>query len=102
MTWAQAQQAANSAVLAAFADPTTDILVDGEAVTSAVFEDAYDLGTAGPYGMASSRPTITLASAMVRANVVGKSAYVGTQPYRVAECKPDGLGMTVLHLELLS
>lgn len=100
MTWAQAQQAANTAVLAVFADPALDILVDGELVSPAVFENAYDVGTVGGFGMASTHPAVTLRSESVRDNLVGKSVYVGTVHYKVTEAKPDGLGLTVLLLEL--
>lgn len=102
MTWAQAQQAANAAVLAAFADPQDAadqrVRLGWDWVDDAVFEDAFALGSAGPYGMAGSTPSVLLPTSKVPANVVDMPCDVGTTRYRVIEHKPDGLGFSRLLL----
>lgn len=104
MTWAQAQQAANAAVLAAFADPADAagqrVRLGWDWVDAAVFEQAHAIGAAGTYGMASASPSVVLPTALVPANVVGLPCDVGTTRYTVMAHQPDGMGLTRLLLEV--
>ncbi|MDO8778100.1 MAG: hypothetical protein Q7K57_57160 [Burkholderiaceae bacterium] len=76
---------------------------------SGIFDSAYALGAVGPFGMASSQPTLTLPTASVPANPVGLpvvvTSYLVGLPvvltsYLVAAHEPDGTGISRLLLEL--
>jgi len=72
--------------------------LDGVAVTG-VFDSAYALGSVGPYGMASTQPTLTLPTASVIADPVGLACVVLGKSYTVAAHEPDGTGVSRLVLE---
>jgi hypothetical protein len=71
----------------------------GGVVVSAIFDAAYALGNAGPLGMASSQPMLTLATSAVPADPVGTSVVVAGTTYTVGAHEPDGTGMSRLMLE---
>jgi len=82
-----------------FADFAQTVTLDGASV-SAIFDNDYELAEIGSVGMSASGPALTLATADVPADPVGASAVVGSTSYIVAEHRPDGLGVSVLLLEL--
>jgi hypothetical protein len=69
------------------------------ATVAAIFDAAYAQGSVGTYGMASSQPVLTLATADVPATPVGAAVVVGAASYMVAEHQPDGTGISRLLLE---
>ena len=71
----------------------------GGVVVSGIFDNGYALGSVGAMGMASSQPTLTLATASVPANPVGTAVVVGGGNYLVGAHEPDGTGMSRLMLE---
>jgi len=71
----------------------------GGATVDAVFDNAYALGSVGPYGMAGTQPVLTLATASVPAAPVGATAVVNGTTYSVAAHEPDGTGISRLLLE---
>ena len=77
----------------------TMAVVDSVADIAAIFDNAYALGSVGPYGMASTQPVLTLRTQDVPADPVGKSAVVGAITYLVAAHEPDGTGVSRLLLE---
>lgn len=66
----------------------------------AIFDNGYAFGNAGLTGMASTQPSLTLATSSVPANPVGATAVVGAATYLVAAHEPDGTGVSRLLLEL--
>jgi hypothetical protein len=88
---------ANAALLRHLAN--AQATVAGVAVVG-MFEDAYALGQAGPFGIATTQPRLTLATTAVPANPVGQACVVGSGTYTVAEHQPDGTGISVLLLEV--
>ncbi len=73
--------------------------LDGVAVTG-IFDQPYALGSVGPFGMASTQPTLTLPTAQVPANPVGLACVVAGVSYQVGAYEPDGTGVSRLMLEL--
>ena len=71
----------------------------GGAAVSGIFDNGYALGSVGAIGMASSQPTLTLATAHVPANPVGTAVVVGAANYVVCAHEPDGTGVSRLMLE---
>lgn len=71
----------------------------GGVVVSAIFDNGYALGHVGLSGMATTQPTLTLASADVSTNPVGAAVLVGAVAYVVAAHEPDGTGISRLLLE---
>ena len=72
--------------------------VDGQAM-SVIFDAAYALGDAGPYGMSSVAPMVTLPTAKVPADPIGKPVVVNGKNYLVTVHQPDGTGISTLTLE---
>lgn len=66
----------------------------------ALFDNGYALGNVGTSGMASSQPTLTMATALAPANPVGASVVVNLVGYLCAAHEPDGHGLSTLILEL--
>ena len=85
--------------ISAFFQPEDTATVDGLTVR-AIFNNGYALGNVGMFGMASSQPTLTLASADVSTDPVGASVLVGAVAYLVAAHEPDGTGISRLLLEV--
>ena len=81
-----------------FTDFGVTAIVGGQTV-SVIFDNGYALAGAGPLGMASSQPTLTLATASVPANPVGTAVVVGAANYTIGAHEPDGSGMSRLMLE---
>lgn len=52
-------------------------------------------------GMAGTHPTLTLPTASVPSDPVGKTAVVNATNYLIAAHEPDGTGVSVLQLELV-
>ena len=71
----------------------------GGVVVSGIFDNGYAMSNAGPLGMASSQPMLTLATSAVPANPVGSSVVVAGTTYTVGQHEPDGTGMSRLLLE---
>jgi hypothetical protein len=71
----------------------------GGVSVSGIFDKGYALGSVGAMGMASSQPTLTLATASVPASPVGTAVVVGGGNYLVGAHEPDGTGMSRLLLE---
>jgi len=67
--------------------------------TAAIFDAAYALGSVGTFGMASSQPVLTLATADVPANPAGLSVVANGASYVVSGHEPDGTGISRLILE---
>lgn len=72
----------------------------GGAEVLGIFDNGFALGSVGPYGMASTQPTLTLPTASVPADPVGVACIVAGVAYVVAAHEPDGTGVTRLILEL--
>ena len=79
-----------------FAVATT---LNGVAV-KAIFDNNYELGSVGPFGMSGTQPMLTLSTASVPANPIGKSAVVSGVAYTIAAHQPDGTGVSQLLLEV--
>jgi hypothetical protein len=71
----------------------------GGVSVSGIFDNGFALGGVGAIGMASSQPTLTLATASVPASPVGTAVVVGGGNYTVGAHEPDGTGMSRLLLE---
>lgn len=87
--------------LSAFLNPSefaTSVTVGG-VVVPAIFDNGYALGSVGLLGMASTQPSITLATASVPASPGGALVVVGALSYLVASHEPDGTGISRLMLE---
>lgn len=87
----------NTAVFAHISN--TAATLAGNAVVG-IFDNGYALGSVGPFGMASTQPTLTLATANVPAAPEGQAAVVNGVAYVVATHEPDGTGVSRLLLEL--
>lgn len=87
--------------ISAFFQPEDTATVAGLTVR-AIFNNGYALGNVGLLGMASSQPTLTLASADVSTDPVGAAVLVGAVAYVVAAHEPDGTGVSRLLLEVAS
>lgn len=74
------------------------VTLDSVAV-QAIFDAPYAAGAVGGFGMASTQPTLTLPTANVPADPVGKTAVVNSINYTVAAHEPDGTGVSRLILE---
>lgn len=77
------------------------VTLDGQA-REAIFDNEHQLSPFGPAavgGMATSQPMLTVATADVPANPVGKAAVVGSTTYTIVEHQPDGTGVSRLMLE---
>ena len=80
------------------AEFATTCTVNGASVP-AIFDGAYALGSVGAFGMASTQPSLTLASANVPVNPVGKTVVANATTYTIAAHEPDGTGISRLLLE---
>jgi hypothetical protein len=67
---------------------------------SVLFDDAYARGDVGPFGMASSAPTLIMPTFEVPTSPVGLPVVVKGISYTVAAHEPDGTGISRLLLEL--
>lgn len=70
----------------------------GGASVRAIFDNDYALGAVGDFGMASSAPVLTLASAAVPADWLGAEVAVNGKNFTAVEHKPDGTGISLLIL----
>lgn len=67
-------------------------------VQPGIFKKPYQVVHLGS-GMADSRPTVALDSAVLPEDPYGLALLVDGAAYRVVEHQPDGTGMTCLFLE---
>ena len=81
------------------AEFATTVTLNG-ATVAAIFDAPGALGSVGPYGMATSAPQLTIATASVPASPVGLPVVANGVNYSIAEHLPDGTGISVLVLEL--
>jgi len=72
--------------------------VDGQSM-SIIFDAAYAVGDVGLYGMASVSPVVTLPTAKVPTDPIGKSVVINTKSYLITAHQPDGTGVSTLMLE---
>jgi hypothetical protein len=87
--------------LSAFFSPSEmadSVTVNGASV-SAIFNNGYSAGNVGGMGIASTQPTLTLATSDVPTNSVGLSVVARGVSYTIAEHQPDGTGVSTLYLE---
>ena len=87
---------ANQAVFARLAN--TSATVAG-VVVEGIFDNAYQLGSVGQAGFASTQPVLTTATSGLPTDPVGQLAVVNGKNYTVAAHEPDGTGLSVLMLE---
>jgi hypothetical protein len=66
----------------------------------ALFDNGFALGAVGMSGMASTQPTLTMATALAPADPVGVSVVVNLVGYLCVAHEPDGTGLSRLLLEL--
>lgn len=66
---------------------------------AAIFDNGYSAGSVGLMGMASIQPMLSIATSLVPASPVGKSAVVNGLAYTVAAHEPNGTGISALYLE---
>ena len=88
----------NNAVFARLAN--TQAQLNGGAAVPVIFDDLYAMGAVGVSGISTSAPVLTVATANVPANPVGKTASVNAVSYLIAEHQPDGTGVSRLLLEV--
>lgn len=81
------------------AEFSVPVTLPGGSVVQGIFDNGYAPAGVGQVGMASAQPTLTLPSADVPANPVGKLVTVGGLSYTIATREPDGTGVDVLGLE---
>lgn len=80
------------------AEFATSVSVGGVLV-SAIYDNGYALGNVGGFGMASTQPALTLATANVPSAPEGQAVVVGGVVYLIASHEPDGTGVSRLLLE---
>jgi hypothetical protein len=80
------------------ADFGETVTLDGVSVT-AVFDVEYVRADAGPLGMASTSPALTVPTDSVPASPIGKPVVARSVSYTIAEHISDGTGMSILILE---
>lgn len=85
----------HAAFFADFGQPAT---VGGQSLQG-VLDNGYQAGGAGPWGIATTQPRLTCATASLPAHPVGQAVVVAGGSYVVAEHQPDGTGISVLTLE---
>jgi hypothetical protein len=81
------------------AEFATSVTLNGVA-KPAIFDAAYASGDVGPYGMASTAPQLTIATADVPAAPIGLPVVANGASYLVAAHQPDGTGISRLILEV--
>lgn len=79
------------------AEHATEVQLDGQTVSGIL-----DRGYSDVSGMATTRPTFTMAAADAPYVDEGSTLVVGTDVYSVRTPEPDGTGLVMLPLELQS
>lgn len=82
-----------------FADFGVPVTIAGGQPVQGIFDNAYQSGGAGAWGIATTQPAVTLATAHVPANPVDQPVLVAGVSYTVVAHQPDGTGLSVLILE---
>lgn len=104
MNWPLLQARTNAAVLAVFGSASvaagTPALLGGVAVSGDFIEPSDQVYLDGASARANV-PQFVLLSSAVPALVVGLTLVTGGRSLRVADAKPDGMGLTLLMLELV-
>lgn len=72
--------------------------IDGAAV-NVIFDGAHQRGDVGDYGVATTQPMLTLPTASVPDEPVGKHVIHGGSDYTIVAHEPDGTGVSALYLE---
>ena len=85
----------NASVLSCL--PNAQAVLGGVA-HNVLFVDPYASASVG-MGMATSQPSIQMATADVPSSPVGQAVTVNAVPYTIATHQPDGHGLSVLLLE---
>lgn len=100
MSFASLESRVNASVLKHLAN--VRLTIDGGAEIDGIFRNApatVDVGI----GMTSSAPSLTVDTANVPADPVGRTVQIANgTTYRIAAQEPDGTGLTVLILEKAS
>ena len=78
---------------------TIDDDFDGIQVTG-IFDATYVNASVGPYGMASTQPVLTLPTASLPEEYMGRRCTIGEVDYKIVAHEPDGTGISRLILEL--
>lgn len=97
MSWSQSLALLNASVMAAFGDATA--VIGGGSPLQVVFDCAAAMGNVGLSGMATTAPSIVLATPLVPAEVVGVAVVVNAVAYLCVAHEPEGSGMSRLILE---
>lgn len=84
---------------AAFLRLSNTVAVVNGAAVAGIFDNGYQPGNVGAFGMAGTQPGFTVPTASVPANPVGMTVVVGGVSYLVAAHEPDGTGISRLLLE---
>ena len=79
------------------AEFATSVTLNG-VTKAAIFDNGYAMADTGPFGVAGSGPTLTLASLDVPANPVGLLVVANAVSYSIVEHQPDGTGVSLLQL----
>lgn len=82
-----------------FADFVQPATVGGQSLLG-IFDNGHAVGSVGPFGMATTQPRLTCATASLPADPVGSAVVVAGGSYVVAEHQPDGTGISLLLLEV--
>jgi hypothetical protein len=71
----------------------------GGVVVAGIFDRAYQSGSVGVAGFASTQPVLTLPTASLAGDPVGLALVVNASTYSVVAHEPDGTGISLLMLE---
>lgn len=96
----QLQASVNSTVLATMANAEAEIYGVKHPV---IYDEPYSRGDVGSMmggmgGMASSQPSVTMASAAVPTDYDGVDITVDGRPYVISHVQPDGMGLSTVYL----
>lgn len=93
----QLQASVNSTVLATMANAEAEIFGVKHPV---IYDEPYSRGDVGGMlgGMASSQPSVTMASAAVPTDYDGVDITVDGRPYVISHVQPDGMGLSTVYL----
>jgi hypothetical protein len=84
-----------------FAQPVLLGEVGLEVTISAIFDNAHEAFSENP-GVSTVQPKLTCKTSDLPADAQALRVVVGTQPYRIADVRPDGTGITELWLRRVS
>ena len=96
MTFAALKAQVNASVLRHLAD--ADVTFGGVTVRG-IFRDPSTVVNLG-LGVADTSPTVSVASSVVPTDPAGQQVLIDGVPYTIRHDAPDGVGMTLLTLEV--